>query len=109
MQSQYHNLPTINGYIQLAGRQQAAKDVHYESTRKHTVLSLDLSKAYSGEALIKYWNRKIEFTPRRIRINDNFELYAFKESTIMHLITAAEPEFQEPGVNFKVPGPQSCC
>jgi hypothetical protein len=98
MQSQYHNLPTINGYMQLAGRQQAASKVHHESTNTHTVLSLDLSKAYPKEALIKYWNRRIEFTPRRILINDDFELYAFKEPTIMNLVTAAEPEFQEPGV-----------
>lgn len=57
MQSQYHNIPTINGQMQLPGRQYSASNVRYNATDEDAVFSLDIQNAYPKEAGAVYYNR----------------------------------------------------
>ena len=49
MQSAYHNLPTVNGYMQEAGRQFAASQVRYHADDTVAELQLDLAPAYPNQ------------------------------------------------------------
>lgn len=57
MQSQYHNLPTINGKMQEPGREYCASNVKYSMTDENVTFSLDLQKAYPEEAGVKCYSR----------------------------------------------------
>lgn len=89
MQSAYHNVPFINGYMQHAGREYAAKKVHFEKKKNTVSFSLDLQSAYPGDADIKYWrrsmvlNRKMQY----IDISDQFELKSKKGETFFTFMT----------------------
>ncbi len=58
-QSQYHNLPIINGYGQKAGRAFMAETVSSNNTEKEATLKMDIAKSYPKEAGIKTWNRSV--------------------------------------------------
>ena len=53
MQSQYHNLPTINGVGQKAGEIYRAKDVVYNATENQAEISMDIAPAYPANSGIK--------------------------------------------------------
>src|SRR5437868_13875778 len=49
MQSAYHNLPTINGIMQGAGREDKVKDVSFGESAKRVSFSADIAYAYPTE------------------------------------------------------------
>src|SRR5256885_54517 len=55
MQSAYHNLPTINGVMQGAGREFQAKDVSFNETANRVTFSADIAAAYPAEAGVRRW------------------------------------------------------
>ncbi|SBW07443.1 heparinase II/III family protein [uncultured Dysgonomonas sp.] len=59
MQSAYHNLPTINGIMQEAGREFSARNVKTRISDKEQSFFVDIAKAYSKEANVDFWNRTI--------------------------------------------------
>ncbi|RKP51467.1 heparinase [Cohnella endophytica] len=59
MQSGYHNLPTVNGYDQKAGKAFRAREVSYEATESGARISLDLAGAYPPEAGLREWRRTV--------------------------------------------------
>src|SRR5258706_2645190 len=58
-QSQYHNLPIINGFGQLAGKPYAAEQVKHSTSETASSLFMDIAKAYPKEAGIAFWNRTV--------------------------------------------------
>lgn len=56
-QSQYHNLPTINGIGEYVGKEFAAKEVVNTNTAKEDKLTMDITGAYPKEAGIITWKR----------------------------------------------------
>jgi hypothetical protein len=64
MQSAYHNLPTINGVMQKAGREFAASNVSHSATDECTEFALNLEKAYPVEAGIETWRRTLKLDRR---------------------------------------------
>jgi hypothetical protein len=99
MQSAYHNCPTINGVMQMAGRQYSAEDVSYQSTRKAATFSLDLAKAYPTEAGVKSWKRVMQFNRRRnIEITDAFQLTRPSADISLSLMTPFLVKITQPGV-----------
>jgi len=66
MQSQYHNLPTINGKMQQPGREYCASNVLYSMAEESVTFSLDIQNAYPEETGVKFYNR----TYRMYRGND---------------------------------------
>jgi len=59
MQSAYHNLPAIDGAMQQAGRDFAARDVSYRVGDGVTTFSLDIAGAYPAEAGLDSWRRTL--------------------------------------------------
>ncbi len=77
MRSSYHNLPTINGIEQAAGRQYAASECRAGAGRT-AEFSLEIAKAYPAAARVTSWRRTIglDRAARKILISDKarFEL-----------------------------------
>ncbi len=59
MQSAYHNLPTVNGVMQGAGYEFAARDVAYRADDSSAQLSFDIAGAYPPEAGLQTWKRTL--------------------------------------------------
>src|SRR2546430_13772160 len=59
MQSAYHNLPTINGIMQAAGRQFQAESVSFNETADRVTFSADLASAYPAAAAAQRWQRRV--------------------------------------------------
>ena len=59
-QSEYHNLPIINGFGQKAGLEFTAKNVNRVSNAKESMLTMDIASAYPAEAGIQSWNRMVK-------------------------------------------------
>jgi hypothetical protein len=89
MQSQYHNLPTINGVQQTAGREFRAENPKFVSTAKQVSYTMDIAKAYPPEAMVSTWNRKI-FLDRgkKLVLSENYQLREWKEPVRINFMTA---------------------
>lgn len=83
MQSQYHNLPQINGTDQKDGKTFAAKVVSH----KNGQLTLDIACAYPAEADIKSWKRTVTATKSGITVTEDFELNNYKLPARLMLMT----------------------
>jgi hypothetical protein len=98
MQSAYHNLPTINGFMQKDGEEYKALDVKYRAGDKNVSFSLDISQAYPEEALVQSWNRQISLNRgSEVKIRDKFALEKVKQDLIMNLMCWRKPEVVEEG------------
>lgn len=77
-QSQYHNLPIINGIGQLAGREFEAKSVKSLINEKESSLSMDIAAAYPDSAGIERWNRtvKLNMAKETVEINEDYQFKA---------------------------------
>ena len=83
MQSQYHNLPQINGTDQKDGKTFAAKVVSH----KNGQLTLDIAGAYPAEADVKSWKRTVTATKSGITVAEDFELNNYKRPARLMLMT----------------------
>ena len=75
-QSQYHNLPIINGLGQKDGRTFEAAKVTNIISDKEATLSMDIAPAYTKEAGILAWNRTVRLNRVKnvVEITDDFSL-----------------------------------
>lgn len=99
MQSEYHNLPVINGFGQTVGNYFKACDSKYVATKDKITFSTDISGAYPAEADIQKWVRK--YTLERgisFRINDLFQMKENRGKTSLHFMTSLESAILKPGV-----------
>ena len=89
MQSQYHNLPKINGYDQKEGGQFKAKNTSFKSDSRKVVFSTDISGAYIPEAGIDKWVRSYQLDRnRKFVISDEYELKDLKnDPTTLNFVT----------------------
>lgn len=78
MQSDFHNLPTINGVMQKEGAAFRARDVRREASADGARLSMDLAAAYPAEAAVERWERTVALD-RRARVVSLDERYALRE------------------------------
>ena len=88
MQSQYHNLPLINGTDQKDGKMFAAKVISH----KNGQLTLDIAAAYPKEAAVKSWKRTVSARATGITIVEDYKLDACRQPvrlTLMALSPAA--------------------
>lgn len=106
MQSQYHNLPTVNGSQQMNGPQYRAKDVHYSCSDVEATLEMDISAAYPAEAGIEIWKRSFHFKrdgKASIQIADEYGLRHTSDITF-NLMTCREHALDSGSIRFTVPG-----
>lgn len=64
MQSAYHNLPTINGVQQAAGRQYEARNTSFKSDDAGAEFGLNIEAAYPAEAGLERWRRTVRLDRR---------------------------------------------
>lgn len=96
MQSNYHNLPMINGAAQKYGQDYKAKGTICNQGKKQFVT--DISGAYPAEAQVKNWLRKYTLKSNQLIIDDQFELKAFKASNQVNFLTWGEVTFPKKGI-----------
>jgi len=99
MQSAYHNLPTINGVMQGAGREFQAKDVTFNETANRITFSADIAAAYPAEAGVRRWQRRVTLdrkTPA-VELEDRYDLTQWKEPVRLNLMTPLHVDTSRPG------------
>jgi len=99
MQSAYHNLPTINGVMQGAGREFQAKDVSFNETANRVTFSADIAAAYPAEAGVRRWQRRVTLD-RKIpaaELEDSYELTQWREPARLSLMTPLRVDTSRPG------------
>jgi hypothetical protein len=106
MQSDYHNVPKINGVSQKYGAQYRAKDTRFDSTSM--TFSLDIAAAYDS-ASRQRWVRSIGLpgSGRGLVIQDGFTLSDVRIPNQLHFMCAHQPDVSRPGVvSFSIDGEQ---
>lgn len=99
MQSAYHNLPTVAGVQQAAGRQFAAREAVCTGDDVSRELAMEIAGAYPPEAGIESWRRKVcleRGDAPAVRIRDAFRLSRSAEVTLS-LMAWREPALGAPG------------
>ncbi|TDW84098.1 heparinase II/III-like protein [Kribbella pratensis] len=84
MQSDYHNLPLINGFSQPPGREFQATGMSAELGDR-TTCELDLAHAYPPEAGIRSWHRRLVLD-QTVELTDTWDLSDAPRSLVWHLI-----------------------
>lgn len=109
MQSAYHNLPTINGTLQSAGRHFATRDVRYSEAGGVPTLTLDLAPAYPPEAAVTHWQRRLALEPSgHLLLAESFALTHRQGITTLNLMTPCEADLGTPGIVRLTPfGPKA--
>ncbi len=100
MQSDYHNLPLINGVSQAYGKKYKASEVFFDNTRSELRFTADIASAYPDDAACTFWKRT--YTLKRssapeLSIRDNFELDKAKDNTSLHFIVVSTPIIEHSG------------
>ena len=99
MQSNYHNLPVINGFGQSPGSQFKAQNSKYIASKNKVSFSTDIARAYPSEAKVDKW--VISYTLERGRkflINNDFQLSGVSGGTIFHFMTGLPCQILKPGI-----------
>jgi len=99
-ESQYHNLPIINGVGQSAGKNYAAGNVKYSTSDTAVSLTMDISNAYPKEAGINHWNRtvKLDRTNDSVEISDDYLLNKIPASLQQVFMTVCDVDVSQPGI-----------
>jgi len=85
MQSNYHNLPMINGVPQKFGAEYKALNVSFKPKEK--TFSLNIAKAYPAEAEVKRWVRTYVLSKGTLKISDAFDLKSAKQKNQINFMT----------------------
>lgn len=99
MQSNYHNLPVINGVGQKNGGNFKATDSKYTASAAKVSFSTDISKAYPTEAKVTSWIRSYNLERgKRFVINDRYLLSENKGGNTVNFMTNLPCSLSAPGV-----------
>lgn len=96
MQSGFHNLPTINGFDQCAGKNYYARNVKFTDRGRIAIFSADIAPAYPKEAGISQWIRS--YTLKRgyeFVISDQWKLDKLGEENILNFMTSCTPILED--------------
>lgn len=96
MQSNYHNLPMINGEPQQFGTQYRASNVSFDA--KKNLFTLNMANAYDKKAAVQKWVRNYTLGNDQLTIEDVFELTEQKAANQLNFITWAKPQLTKPGI-----------
>jgi hypothetical protein len=97
MQSNYHNLPMINGISEAPGAEFRSRNVHFDAAR--ATFTLDLAKAYPTEASVEKWQRTYHLEPKGgMSIQDDFKLNKTISANQINFLTWSKPTTTVPGI-----------
>ena len=101
MQSNYHNLPMINGVPQRFGQEYKATNVVCKE--KQRFFSADISTAYPEEAAVNSWTRSYKLENKRLVITDKFSLKETKAANQVNFLVWGDIDISKAGkVSIKV-------
>ena len=95
MQSNYHNLPMINGVPQHFGQEYKATNVVCKE--KQRFFSADISTAYPEEAAVNSWIRSYKLENKRLVITDKFSLKETKAANQVNFLVWGDIDISKPG------------
>ncbi|MDH6535592.1 heparinase [Parabacteroides sp. 52] len=95
MQSNYHNLPVINGVPQAYGKKYKATDVTFNPRRM--CFSSNIATAYPPEAKVKEWIRSYTLKSSGLTIEDRFDLEAAEQGNQLNFLTCGDVDTSRPG------------
>lgn len=95
MQSNYHNLPMINGVPQKYGRQYKATEVKYN--KKGNSFSANIATAYPAEAKVDKWTRSYTLKNGKLLVSDRFSLKEATDKNVLHFMTWGKVDTSVPG------------
>ncbi len=96
MQSNYHNLPMINGVAQSYGSKFRSKNISVSKNKSS--FAVDLSGAYSKEAKVETWKRSYRLLAKsNLLIEDNFVLSEIKGENQLNFMTWGQPVINSEG------------
>jgi rhamnogalacturonyl hydrolase YesR len=96
MQSDYHNLPQINGSMQAFGKQYRARDVVADQSRK--TFSVDIAGAYPPQAGVKSWTRSYRLSTQGVEMTDSFRIDGASTPNRLNFLTWGGVDISRPGV-----------
>lgn len=96
MQSNYHNLPMINGVPQKYGRKFKANDAKASKNS----FSVEIASAYPDEAAVESWVRSYKFSKNSLTISDDFRLSESKSPNVINFMTWGDVDIQNNGIVF---------
>ncbi|MDR2913393.1 MAG: heparinase II/III-family protein [Tannerella sp.] len=95
MQSNYHNLPMINGIPQSFGARFKATDVVFNP--KKSTFSLNIATAYPAEACVSKWIRSYTLGKDKLVINDSFRLTETRKNNQVNFLVWGKIDIKTPG------------
>ena len=95
MQSDYHNLPIINGQSEHNGIQYHSMNPSVD--KKRFSFSVDIAQAYPKEAAVERWTRAYALQNKQLVITDNFQLSAKKAPNQLNFMTWGDVKVREKG------------
>lgn len=99
MQSNYHNLPVINGHGQSPGGNFKAQHSSFLIGTSKVSFSTDIALAYASGANVSKWERSYTLERgKRFVIRDNFRLTANNGDSKVHFMTSVPCQVIEPGL-----------
>ena len=96
MQSNYHNLPVINGESQQFGAEYKARDVKFDPNKK--LFSMDIAGAYTDTSAAQSWIRSYTLKEDALIVDDVFMLKNMRVNNVINFLTWAEPDISKNGV-----------
>jgi hypothetical protein len=99
MQSNYHNIPMVNGYGQKAGADFKARNSKFRPGKSEVSFSTDIARAYPLEARLDRWLRT--YTLKRGKsfvIRDQYQMAERVGETALHFMTPVPCKILKPGV-----------
>ncbi len=98
MQSQYHTLPTINGVMQVPGREYEAQDVQYSADEEQMTFSLDIAGAYPDSAGVERWVRTVSLQRgEAVEVTEDYSLEEASGPTSLFFMTPCIPDAGQEG------------
>ncbi len=94
MQSNYHNLPMINGVPEKEGKQYKSRNV----IAKSNFFSLDISRAYPETAQVNKWIRSYTLDGRNLTVTDDFRLNEALSPNIINFMTWGDVKKKQDGL-----------
>ncbi len=95
MQSNYHNLPMINGVPEKFGSQYKARNVKADA--KRLSFSADIAGAYPEEAAVNRWTRSYQLGKNTLSMADDFDLKEAKAPHQINFLTWGQVDTSQPG------------
>lgn len=94
MQSDYHNLPIINGVPQKNGKNYRAKVV----SLGRRSMTLDIAGAYPEEAMVNAWQRTVALDNKGVTVTERFDLQERRQTSKLVYVTPVVPDVSTPGI-----------